>query len=319
MKLPVQGNSLGEYGLAGGLVILLGLGSLTLLGTEIQTLFQGQLSQGLSDAAGYLSGKAPSGSPGRTGTAASPSSSGPAPGAYPAADVTYTTESGKTITIPAYPTDTAKAVEVMGANGATEVLASTLQNLAAQLLANGEISKEDYASLMVLANKGHKLGETLGIISSVMTPDKNLTTASGTMVQFNGGEYNLTAPLIALASGFPYRSGITDPLAPGIDSRAYSGDLLTFYNTYQSLEQKGALADPRTRAVVHELGSEIISVTLGFGNVYNDFYKVHSSNPNALIPADMHTGQIAEQLVHRNSAGICSAGGGSDSGIHCSN
>lgn len=302
-----SGQSLNEYALALALIAVAAIGSLMLVGNGIKTLFQDKLPGDISKATTMAADANRSGTRPKVSGGNTP---------YPTAEVRYTTASGKTIMISDYPTNTAETVQTIGANGATAVLAGKLKNLADQLLAAGEITQEEYVNLTKLSNYGHNLGDMFKAIEPVMTSAADYSTAYRSGVKFQGKStsvgnllyYNLDMPN-------QHKPPLTDLLTPALDPKAYKGDLLNFYNTYQELNRNGTLDDPATKAVVQGLSYEIVSVVSAFDEA---LWRNGSTADTIVLSPDLFTTQTAKQMVHHNSAGICNAGGGQDSGVHCS-
>ncbi|MBY0405024.1 MAG: hypothetical protein K2X66_14080, partial [Cyanobacteria bacterium] len=152
-KLPglALGNSLVEYALPLGLIVVVVLVGAELVGSN---LFQWMpsMSNGTLKNDGHSKSLRlrPLGSNPYTQT------------------VLLTLSDGSSLDLENYPTDINSLVETLGPNGTTDLLVDAIRQLAQKLLAKGEITQAQANQLMALANSGHSWSNTQGVIESAV-------------------------------------------------------------------------------------------------------------------------------------------------------
>lgn len=308
----IHGQSLAEYGIIIVMVAVAGIAGLMLIGQSIQgemaAMLGGQVngSQAVNPSSASVS--SPPGSTPAPNTASSVGTPSPASNPVPlsgATTVTFQTADGKTFSLPGYPQDLSKSVLTAGANGTTSLLANQLQAIAKQLLDGGEIDQAQHTGLIGLANQGHRLAEILKLAESTATTASTNSFHSSNVV-FDGKTMNVNK-LAALVGDQKWTH------APSLTQSSVNEDapeLMTFINLYIAAENNGTLADPAVKTVVESLSSQIVSINYA---MWNGMGAIESGLP----PAEL-TKNVASQLTHQNSAGICTTGNAQDSGIHCS-
>lgn len=304
-----HGQSLTEYTIIGASVVICSLGGLFLLGNSVSKAFEGMLpgySKPPTSALPVANG-APA-KPGEIAVATPPgkpitSSTG---GALTGKGLSVTTADGTVIEIPDYPKDVSKSIVTMGANGTTDVLASTIELTAVRLFATGEISQSQYNTLISLANQGHYLGKLAGALENA-----GMKTSGGdfnnVLVTVDGAQMSVidVAQLIGMR-------GTDYDLAPptnALSVDAYPG-LQKFNDLYQQAKQSGALSDPAINAIVSAAASNIANI-----NVALD-YAGEKLASETIKPGGI-TSQIASLVSHQNAGTICKSGNGQDTGISC--
>lgn len=299
-----SGQSLTEYGLIVSLVVLSAITALSLLG--------GNTMMTLSNLVGTASASEPLG----TAKLTEPPGSSPVPSAQsPASPATgtaisppaFTTANGTDIQLANYPIDLHQSVATSGANGTTSLLANNLTSTAQQLLDAGDISQTQFNELMDLANQGHKLATIYGLLEQAHEADMAGKTSMGYEnyeLMYNG-QMTPVWELQGMVGWFNTDPGtgfvVNDPLN---QTMGVSGsDTERFRSLYQSLEQSGALSDPAIMAAVSDMSSQIVMA----GKAVQDWEDILGSQASY------------GQQTNGNSAGICTTGGSSDTGTHCSN
>lgn len=155
-----KGQSLNEYLLAGGLIAVVGIGSLTLMGNSLGGIF-GNMIQPLAPKTQSID----------LGFAPSPGS----------VNLTFTLQRGQgvsEITIPNYPANLAAALETAGADGTSRKFAAFLAQLADTLEKQALISPNDAALLRNLSNNGFELAELHEGLDSDLTSGKTIAAVN---------------------------------------------------------------------------------------------------------------------------------------------
>ncbi len=306
-----SGQTLTEYTLAAGLVALVAIGALTFLASSTSDNLPGLLDRIFGDGGGSPSGGAVvAGVSEVRGTRT----------------VELVLSNGTTITLQDYPAEVGELVEAAGANGGTKIMASRLEDLAHRLLDAGEIDEAQARLLIDLANRGHRIGEVEGVLeTAVADPDFDIhnTQGEGQLV-FEGQAYR---PM-ELAKKIGYSSPFgTDLFHQSAGQHGSMGaDLKSFVDLYREAEASGAMRDPVVEAVVSDLVRQIGYTAQEFTTatehlVYRISQYEYDDQGNQtnhyLMDKEHFIGRLASNLSHRSSGGICSSGGGEDSGIRC--
>lgn len=201
------------------------------------------------------------------------------------------------------PEDLSSAVLTAGANGATTTLANSIQSVAAQKLAAGELSQAQYSALVDLSNQGHTLADIAKVLESTVTP----SISPNTSVLFQGKM--VTIQHLYESIGYNYNSR-SDPLpANPLEANGAFPELDKFMSLYRSASQSGALSDPAIQATVHEAASQIALINMSLDQATGA--QLYGSAQNSL------TEQTASRLTNSNSVIICNSGNGKDSGTNC--
>lgn len=312
---PELGQSLVEYSLILGVVVVLSIAGLMLCGQSVQAaltslsgILTSSFGKGTMNAAKLPGGgKAGGGvlsssgvSVGGSGTASSGSVKG----------VTLTLSNGQQINLNNFPThDLQTSVSTTGANGTTLTLANTLTSIAQNLLTEGVITPEQASSLEALANQGHTLAQIARIVENAAKSATSTQEYLNTKGVINGKTYTVNEIGDSLI-GYDIMDGVTMPDNP-LDPRLYRGsELQHFVSLYEDALNSGALSEPAVKSTVTELASQIAvlnqSVAMADwgvaveGNAVNQFNNLTVSS-----------------ITHYKSAGICTAGSGVDTGVSC--
>lgn len=309
-QAALLGQSLTEYSVAIALVVLVVTPALILFGGQLKNAWQG-FNTGISPTK-------------RTQVAITNST---ALQQAMNATVRFQTAKGTMITLnSALSNPLDKNISTLGANGTTAMLADSLSNVAKQLLDSGDISQTQYNVLIQLSNAGHTQAQLQTVIEQAM---KNMpqgeapyTYMANTQVTLNGKTSSLYDIWNTLSYGAPnggYRyfpatdTAIntlpTDLLHP--PSSNVLSSLSAFLDVYHQAESSGALSDPAVAQVVSSLSTQIALSSDTLMQAVGEVYLGHSS-----------AGQIPSLEVsvatNMNSAGICTTGNGTDSGVQCS-
>lgn len=295
-RVQSQGQGLMEYSLLGGLLVVLGIGAAILLGNNVLEVFASMVA---SDSKTGMAVTAKSTSSSTTTGTTSTSVAG------------ITLSNGTYLSLPNYPADTAKAVVTTGVNGVTNMLATTIQDLSNQLQASGNLTPEQARQLIALANQGHKIAEIEKIVEDAVANSNNDPAAFlSTSLTHAGQTY---ASPLDLAERIGYNTpSETEYVATDNETSA-------FMDMYQQLVNSGALADPQVQAVIGELVNQINVVA---DSVNSHVYKIEDG---IIPPADFQSHVAADTdaaipgslVTDGYSSAICTVGGTTDTGTHC--
>lgn len=155
MRQSGKGTSVSEYALIGGLVVIVGIGTLSVLGQTVSNLFSNTISKKTAQAT------------------VTPALSNPATPSLPASpfqaaagvsdiSISAINKNGETVnlTIPSYPfdkTSLAKDVEVNGSDATTNKLAQNMNLLAEILLKNNVIDSDEADLLRSMSGAGFSI------------------------------------------------------------------------------------------------------------------------------------------------------------------
>lgn len=317
------GNAIAEYGLIGMSVAVVCLGGLMSIGNGLNTnLDQFQKSLAFTPTKVTPTSKAPLAAD-TTMVAAAP---------LAAKSLPIPLKPKNTITLTSTPTSgttkqTLEALQVSGANGATELLSNTLTLRADTLLASGEITQEQANLLYDLANEGHTLAESQAVFENA------LQTGQSTVL-FGNKKYKLTEYGFLL--GFKKRTTPEEnwELNPTIASPL----LQPFAAQYQAVTQSDMFQNPTVKEQVGSLVIQIGALSDSIGWSIDDIFQKETnpiSDYNSVVvthflenmqgaPFGMALntsgkGSIksASSLTNNNAVSICQAGSGKDSGTLC--
>lgn len=229
-------------------------------------------------------------------------------------------EDGTIVRLDKYPKDLGKLVETEGTNGTTEILLENLRTVAQQLLEQGKITQQQYNEFETLANQGHRIADieqTLELSASRSGSD--IQSFMKTSLEFGGSTYTNPYDLAVTIDTNDLPSLKNDDLFNFLSRKGFAvspneagagPEIVSFLETYRSLDRNGALTDPALEKVVMSLTEQIRLIADHTTN-----------NLDILINNHGDLGQlntaVASSTSHSYSANICSSGGGRDSGIHC--
>lgn len=302
----LPGQSLTEYGLIGGLVVIAAAGGLWLLRDSLSDAF-----------AGILSIPAPrSGNP--TLAAGPPSeNSRNASAAGPQISLNFILSNGRQISLSNYPASLASSIETAGTNGTTETLLAQLSSITDQLKAQGQLSEQQQSLLTQLANQGHEIANIEKLIEeSYIAADGDMTKFDRTPLVYGGQLYS-PHDLSQQIGFFP--EGGQDGYGPIVED---------FKSIYQQLD----LEDPVVREMISILVNQIINTANGVESALSlrkegdSIETFHASVITALDEIDWALGTStqaslmdlgASALTRNNSSRICKSGDGQSTGTSC--
>lgn len=229
--------------------------------------------------------------------------------------VQVTLSSGQVITMENYPVDLSKAVETAGGNGTTKRILVGFESAIQQLYEAGEINESEANQLQKLANLGHEMAALQKLVedaADAANGDKKKFLA--TQIDFRGKTLDVNW-MININMSFTGEPGdwANDPL--NADTGAW-GVMKDFIDEYKRIEKSGMIESAAVNSLVEQLSGDILRIAGAVENTM-DRLSPHEDNydPNADLGEFDH--MMASTLTHDNSGGICNAGGGNDTGIHC--
>lgn len=213
-----------------------------------------------------------------------------------------------------------EAIQVSGANGATDQLASTMKAYVEQLLADGKLTDDQASILTRLANEGHALAGAEKLL-------EDATMSGSSNITFNGQTYSVAD--FSEMFGVDPGKGIaaTAKNMSSADAKALSAPFIDLYNQAKS---SGALSDPAVASVIDSLSGQIYVMSdlakwnakgVANGSISKDAYFRDMSY--GYVTAIQQTGvsdvpaQAISDTTHGNSSQICATGAGTDSGTNC--
>jgi hypothetical protein len=266
--LQGRGNSLVEYALPLALVGLLVFMGLESFSPSLQRLVKGSFNASGGNGANERA------------LTLRPIGSNPYTGA-----VTLTLRDGSQIDLTEMPRDLKGLVETLGPNGATDVLANAIQNLAKSLLAAGKITQDEANQLSALANNGHNLAFNQGVLIDLAQNSGGSTAVYKQKSDALFAERYQTARLVRdldpqVVQFFGLRPQ-TSGLATGADGKflyvngdvkgdiiidsnrvldsSIGADQFAFYNSFAPVMKTSLYQEPSVKAV---LGSLVGSISL---------------------------------------------------------
>jgi hypothetical protein len=314
-----SGQSLTEYGLVGALVLVACIGGIAILGNSLRDSFASMIT-------------APPAKP--IAVASSPVSSIPA---SPSAPVLPSSVSSATLVSPNtlqikladgstlnmnIPVDVAKSIQTIGANGTTQLLASSLEELAAQLKAEGKVDQTGSDAILKLANLAHRIASIESVVEGAMAKAGGDRQAALNMpVVFDGKSYAKVTDLTAtIQTGSQLSDG----------SYNFGPQTKEFYDAFSALWSAGVMNDPKVAGIIDVYTHEIANLADGnrvvmtqMANSYGtpDAYRTQLANYMNSIGYNNTASKLSEKtgsaVTHVDSAAICTAGGRTDSGTNC--
>lgn len=293
-----SGQSLTEYGLGIGLVVLVSLAALMALGNQLQGGFKGMI--GKAPAANQV--VAASGAGGTGGS--SDSGDLDEQSAAITDNLTSPVLAGDAQAIPA---DLAGFIQTAGANGTTGLFSDQIRQLGEQLLAQGEITDAQANAFYALANQGNRMATIEKLIEQA--------EASGSQsVTFEGKTY--TPYELSRSIGWPdepssyysmnVQSG-ADVVNRSPNSR--SPEMQAFVNAYQTLEKSGGMSNPAISKSVGALSGKIAYLSeMVESNIADQEWG------NTTTPLKDY---VASSTSYWSASEICGTGGGNTSGVTC--
>lgn len=307
MKKTYTGQSLAEYSIAAGLVVLLTIGGLTAISNNFVDLFQG-VNEFMLTGGGPLS----------TSGAAGINTHANAMG-Y--ATVTVPLANGSSVSIENYPLNSVAIIETGGASGYTGKVIASLRSLASQLHTAGEIDDTQLGLLQSLANAGHGLGkgqkrvETFlknnpGLSWSELSQIPHYVHSSSDTIQRVINEYDTQYPVSQIETLLAQDK--LDTITP----HNYQVGSAKLMSRYRQAKNSGALNNPAVKKLVNQMTADILTNgEVMIGSIKKIGSDIDPNDPQAMntFLANKHS-----KLTDKRSASICATGGGKSTNATCS-
>lgn len=321
MRLSFPGQSAVEYILPIALIAIVAIGSLMVMGNTLSRQFSGMIS-----TVNY-SALMPNGQYQPNITQLMDQ--------IETQSIQYTLQNGQTITLQGYPTNMTQAVETLGINGASDIMSAVMQSLAFQLRQEQEISEEKAQQIVDLANQGHALAATQGLLANALqAANGDLHTLHTMQVSHNGESINVlelmnrvgSTDTSVLGSNVSREEVHADAIKAMNMNHHYFGELpsgtqhfvgtelATFLNLYGTVQDEQVLKDPGLEGILQTLTSQVLKLSLlSARNAYVVWDESVKFDLNAPLDAEAYA-----HLTNIESTGICAMGGGQSSGVSCS-
>jgi len=316
-----KGTSIVEYGLMGLLCTFCGVGLFT-LGIHIQHLLEGSSRQAASANNTFVSQIL--GSPVSAATMKNPNAS-TANGNNAALPLSTL------ISLPSYnnaQTAPQTPLQLSGANGMTEQLASTLTANASNMLAAGEITQAQANLLIALADQGHILAQNQSLFENALKSGQK-------SIAYKGKTYSLAD----FANQLAFNANTSSTQNWQLNPTQTSPLLQPFAQIYQEVQQSGMLNNPQVQQQVSSVAIQIGALSdalgwsaddvLGKNSTVSpaDAYTIYQSALATHFQTDMEGAPIngnqdsnvqsASVATTTHSITICNAGSGQDNGSTC--
>lgn len=292
------GQGLAEYSLIAGMIVLLAIPALFLLGGNISDMTQSMIAPMPKNAKPSLN-VAGAASVAKGNSLNQPTNT--------LADALgFDAFSSKAL---------AKEIQTAGANGATEVLANRIEQIAQQKLAAGEMTQDQFNRMMALANQGHRLAAMESLVEDAAAKASNPQAFMDQTIVFEGKKY--TVADFGYLFGFSQSGGL---LSNPLDSaRLAYPEMKTFISMYDQVVASGALTDAATQAEVKKLASDIANINDSVLFAMQDL-----GWDESIQPSDF-TGSAAARVANLDASGktnqksgkLCTYGHGKDNGSQC--
>lgn len=315
-RLASSGQSLQEYALPIALVVIVGVVSLTAIGTNVSDLFSGMIGKRVP----------------QTPTVASvstvlPASSG---GAVSTANLQLELSDGSRIQLANFPTRTSQAVETVGVDGTTELYGKSILDLADALEQSGKLDPDQLQILRQLGTSGFDIAIPQKDLKSEFS--KLQRQATLTPLEYNDafdtyvyGSFHEKANCFASCEFQINVQPYIDNPRLEIPTEMMGKRLSQITELYKKAEASGVLNDPAIRSVVERSYFEILR--LNFSAIQEAKEKQRQlfiELANGAITARVETNKLTlgtfEQKISKNiqqteseSDAICTEGRGDGS------
>jgi Flp pilus assembly pilin Flp len=317
-KQSQSGQSLSEYGLIAASVCLVGILSLTTLGGNLNSVFNGMVPQ-RSTVEPIAVTSTPAATQAETTTTSAGSNSAtemqlantPANSARAAAPLDLKVISSELKT----------TVQTLGANGTAQMLANSLTKSIDQLLADPNLNPEQKNLLSALSNQGHDIAKREQVAQDLFQQYKNnLPGLWNASVTYGDEHYaNFTA--------------FTASFGSNIDVGYKSPSLTNLSDLLAQARTAKAFNNPADEQTINRLVAEITTISFLYDDTVTDMkelgdksikeldaraqYMLETNPAQVLKEAGVSDIVAPSQLTTQNSVQICTMGGGADSGTSC--
>ncbi|MBX2861476.1 MAG: hypothetical protein KTR14_09580 [Vampirovibrio sp.] len=313
MAKRTKGQGVGEYGVAGAVIAVAAVASVTLLSNNFSELMTDVSDQRYANGAGGNNAGGGAGGPG--GGNAGAGNGGGASMNAPAgtSQVQLTLANGQTmnLAVPMTAAQLQTMVETSGVNGTTSHLMANLDMVIAQMESAGEITPADANMLKALSNQGHRMASIEKVLeqnlSSYGNSQVNPVQVGQSMVTFDGQQISI----LDLATQVGCRMSCVGGNELNPNNNAWP-ETAKFVDLFQQAKGTSVMTNPVVNTLVTQLSTQIVSLSDTMESMYSwAMNGVHSGSNLPQNPAQIiskTTTKIGTQ-THLNSQGICQAGG----------
>jgi hypothetical protein len=314
MHVRYCGQSIAEYGLIGGCVLVIVMLSLKPLGTVLSGLYKNMIPSphqvvavGATNVPPFTTGSLPG------GTFPIPCPTGKNCGSVTLPPVNPSVAAAM---------DMKDTVMTLGANGTIKVMADKVRLLTSQLVASGELTEEEAGIFNDLANQGYRIGEISGMIEQTASACGSSTTCfTSKTVTLDNKQVSMDD----LANMIGYK-----PLSDDPSDTSNNPEVAALWNIYRNLPSS-VWQNPELKSVVTSLTTEI-------GQVSNQVMWANSNIKNGYLKPDgMRTYMVgqaqgtipesglgqatssAEGIINGDATTTCVLGDGTTNGKKCQN
>ncbi len=153
--------------------------------------------------------------------------------------------------------------------------------------------------------------------SKVVLPPDFLSTMTVELVPQSG---NPNIVHTHYCSGGMTPNSTTNPCILAYENQGtdiYNGQLTKFLELYNEVNQSGALNDPAIKQVIDQLGQEVLEISNSVNSTaFEVAFPPDVTSPTTFSIETLNQ-NVASRTTNLNSAGICTTGDGTDSGIQC--
>jgi hypothetical protein len=227
------------------------------------------------------------------------------------------------------PQNTYQAVETLGANGYTDVLADSISAYVQQLVSKNILTPNQASTLVDLASTGHQMACVEKAASQLAAMSQNSPTQFLNATIMYNGQSQTAAQLRDLIGiqGIDYTTydastgsaNIASPadLAQYFAKGNIAGPLAAqFITLYSQSIQNGSLNDPNVNTIVGNLAYQIALLADASSNTIQQ-YTDNTPLPGVTLTDFSAHAASAASTTHANAVVICVAGKGADSGTQC--
>jgi Flp pilus assembly pilin Flp len=308
--MNASGNTVSEYGIIAALIMAVCLGSLQLMGSNLDGVmnqFAGSLKLKSKPALAESITVNPQDSSSQQVSTANQV-------------WTFQTTSGFKLNLQSYPQNIEKAIITAGANGTTEIILGNLNSLIRQLQESGEITKEQASLLTALSNQGHEIAKIEALLETTQANSTSRSEFLNSKITYNGQTYTPVTLADEIMSALTY--GYRPVRGPQIQK---------FLDLKAQASAQGALKDPTINKIITLMTNQIIAIANSVETGVSQIKRNRSATMANGLPSDPEVlyylrhetpvrdslESLASNVTDYKSAVICTTGGATDSGRNC--
>jgi polyhydroxyalkanoate synthesis regulator phasin len=283
-----SGQSISEYAMVPGLILVVSFVSMMSLGDHLNRLAlkaKEGLERGIETAETIKSTLATSGTSSQQNTVATQDS----------------------IMASMVSEDLAGSVMTLGANGTASLLTQQLEALTSNLLQQGDLTDAQHSSLVKLANLGHLTAEVAQKVEEAAKNSRTLADYKAQTTEYRGVVFSMymLGNQLGLSSGYT----VEDVMA---GKAITAGRLvLDLYQAWDEVKKNGTLNNPEVKLQVEKLVRNIVTIEEAVSKARMEVW-------NGKAPPQSLNSSIASQVIDIKSAQICTTGNNTDTGTQCS-